>query len=121
MQSEVEEWKGKCQALEAQLNNKLEEAFNPSTNNKCFSKNQVGLLVHTIATITDGPIPKKSDLVPIISSICGSEKTSTDAAMRYAGFRKADIDYVAKVFENAMPHFAEEIKKQIERRPKGKK
>lgn len=121
LRSEVEEWKGKYQALVAELNCKPEEAFNPATKNRCFSKAQVGLLVYTIASIKDGPIPVKTDLVPIISSICGSEQTSTDAAMRYAGFKKADIDYVAKVFENAMPHFAEEIKKQPERRPKEKK
>ena len=121
LRSEVEEWKEKYQTLVTELNSKPEEAFNPATNNRCFSKAQVGLLVYTIASIKDGPIPVKTDLVPIISSICGSEQTSTDTAMRYAGFRKADIDYVAKVFENAMPHFAEEIKKQPERRPKEKK
>ena len=60
------------------------------------------------------------DLVPIITSICGSEIQSTDITMRYAGFRKADIEYVATVFENAMPKFADEIRKLPERKPKEK-
>ena len=119
-QHEFEELKEKYQALLAEFDSKPEEAFNPSTKNRCFSKNQIGLLVYTIATIKDGPIPTKTDLVPIISSICGSEIPSTDIAMRYAGFRKADIEYVATVFENAMPKFADEIRKLPERKPKEK-
>ena len=119
-QSEFEELERKYQALLAEFDSKPEEAFNPSTKNRCFSKNQIGLLVYTIATIKDGPIPTKTDLVPIISSICGSEIPSTDIAMRYAGFRKADIEYVATVFENAMPKFADEIRKLPERKPKEK-
>ena len=44
-QHEFEELKGKYQALLEEFNSKPEEAFNPSTKNRCFSKTQIGLLV----------------------------------------------------------------------------
>jgi hypothetical protein len=41
--------------------------------------------------------------------------------MKKAGFNQSDIDAVAKSFEDAMPNFAAEIKKQIPRQTKSRK
>ena len=81
----------------------------------------MGLLIYTIASLKDGPTPVKTKLVSIISAIGGWETTSVGTEIRKAGFNKSDIDAVAKLFEDAMPNFASEIKKQIPRRPKSKK
>ena len=109
----------------AELENSLEDktpekAFNAS-GNECFTKAKMGLLIHTLASITDGPIPTKSKLVPIISAIGGWEGTSVSSELRKAGFNQKDIDAVAKLFEAAMPKFASEIRNQIPRRSKSKK
>lgn len=97
-----------------------EKAFN-ATGNECFTKAKMGLLIYTIASLKDGPTPVKIKLVSIISAIGGWEPTSVGTEIRKAGFNKSDIDAVAKLFEDAMPNFASEIKKQIPRRPKSKK
>ena len=97
-----------------------EKAFT-ATGNECFTKAKMGLLIYTIASITDGPTPTKTQLVPIISSIGGWEETSVNSEMKKAGFNQKDIDSVAKVFEFAMPQFASEIRKQIRRKGKEKK
>lgn len=100
--------------------NAPEKAFT-ATGNDCFTKAKMGLLIYTIASITDGPTPTKNQLVPIISAIGGWEETSVNSEMKKAGFNQKDIDAVAKVFESAMPKFASEIRKQIPRRGKLKK
>lgn len=97
-----------------------EKAFN-ATGNECFTKAKMGLLVYTIASLKDGPTPTKTKLVSIISAIGGWEHISVGTEMKKAGFNQSDIDAVAKLFEDAMPNFASEIKKQISRRPKTKK
>ena len=56
-----------------------------------------------------------------ISAIGGWEPTSVGAEMKKAGFNQSDIDAVAKLFEDAMPNFAAEIKKQIPRQTKSRK
>ncbi len=101
-------------------NNAPEKAFS-ATGNECFTKAKMGLLIYTIASLTDGPTPTKSQLVSIISTIGGWEKTSVNSEMKKAGFKQEDIDAVAKVFESAMPKFASEIRKQIPRRGRSKK
>ena len=98
-----------------------EKAFNAVTGNECFSKAKIGLLIYSIASLTDGPTPIKAQLVPIIAAIGGWEEKSVNSEMKKAGFNPSDIDAVAKVFENAMPRFADEIKKQIPRRQKIRK
>lgn len=100
--------------------NTPEKAFS-ATGNECFTKARMGLLIYTIASLTDGPTPTKNKLVPIISSIGGWEETSVNSEMKKAGFNQKDIDAVANVFETAMPKFASEIRKQIARRRKSKK
>ena len=114
----VEYWKNRCEVLEA--NTESEKAFN-ATGNECFTKAKMGLLIYTIASLKDGPTPVKAKLVSIISAIGGWEPTSVGTEMKKAGFNQSDIDAVAKMFEDAMPNFASEIKKQIPRRPKTKK
>lgn len=114
----VEYWKNRCEVLEA--NTETEKAFN-ATGNECFTKSKMGLLIYTIASLKDGPTPVKAKLVSIISAIGGWEPTSVGTEMKKAGFRQSDIDAVAKLFEDAMPNFASEIKKQIPRRLKQKK
>jgi hypothetical protein len=56
-----------------------------------------------------------------ISAIGGWEPTSVGAEMKKAGFNQSDIDAVAKLFEDAMPNFAAEIKKQIPKQTKSRK
>jgi hypothetical protein len=107
--------------LEQQLKEKESEQGFTATGNECFTKAKMGLLIYTIASIKDGPTPIKAQLVPIISAIGGWESTSVGTEMKKAGFNQSDIDAVAKLFEDAMPNFASEIKKQIPRRPKTKK
>ena len=97
-----------------------EQAFNAS-GNECFTKAKMGLLIYTIASITDGPTPIKTRLAPIISAIGGWNETSVNSEIRKAGFNQKDIDAVANVFESAMPKFASDIRKQIPRRGKTKK
>ena len=97
-----------------------EKAFTAS-GNECFTKAKMGLLIYTIASITDGPTPIKKQLVPIISAIGGWEDTSVNSEIKKAGFNQKDIDAVAKVFESTMPKFATEIRKQIPRKLKNKK
>ena len=89
--------------------------------NKCFTKAQMCLLIYTVASIKDGPIPVKKKLVPIITAISGYEETSVDSEIRKGGFRKNDIETVARIFEEAMPNLAAEIRKQVERKPTPKK
>lgn len=114
----IEFWKSRCQVLEA--NTESEKAFN-ATGNECFTKARMGLLIYTIASLKDGPTPVKAQLVPVISAIGGWEPTSVGAEMKKAGFNQSDIDAVAKLFEDAMPNFAAEIKKQIPRQTKSRK
>lgn len=121
----------KVWAEKAQLEDKLhknksntecitpEKAFTAS-GKECFTKAKMGLLIYTIASLTDGPTPIKKQLVPIISTIGGWEETSVNSEMKKAGFNQKDMDDVAKVF-SAMPNFASEIKKQIPRKLKSKK
>lgn len=107
--------------LKEQIEDKSpEQAFN-AAGNECFTKAKMGLLIYTIASIKDGPTPVKAKLAPIISSIGGWELTSVSSEMKKAGFRQGDIDEVADLFENVMPEFASEIRKQIPRPPKTKK
>lgn len=107
--------------LKQQLEDKEpEKAFN-ATGNGCFTKAKMGLLIYTIASLKDGPTPIKARLVSIISAIGGWESTSVGAEMKKAGFNQNDIDAVAKLFEDVMPNFASEIKKQIPRRTNTKK
>lgn len=103
-----------------QQDNEPERAFN-ATGNECFTKAKMGVLIYTIASLKDGPTPIKARLVSIISAIGGWEPTSVGTEMKKAGFNQSDIDAVAKLFEDAMPNFATEIKKQIPRKPKSKK
>ena len=98
-----------------------EVAFNAVTRNKCFTKAKMGLLIYTIASITDGPLPKKADLVPIISEIGGWQDTSVSSEMKKAGFSQNDINHVASLFENAMPTFADKIKNLTARKKNEKK
>lgn len=114
----AEYWENKCKVLEA--NTESEKAFN-ATGDECFTKAKMGLLIYTIASLIDGPTPIKAKLVPIISAIGGWKTTSVSTEVGKAGFNQSDIDAVAKIFEDAMPNFASEIKKQIHRRPKTKK
>lgn len=107
--------------LEQQFKDKESEKGFTATGNECFTKAQMGLLIYTMASMTDGPTPVKAKLVSIISAIGGWEPTSVGTEMKKAGFNQSDIDAVAKLFEVAMPNFASEIKKQIPRRPKSKK
>lgn len=101
-------------------NNYVPEKAFTASGKECFTKAKMGLLIYTIASLTDGPTPIKKQLVPIISTIGGWEETSVNSEMKKAGFNQKDIDDVAKVF-SAMPNFASEIKKQIPRKLKSKK
>jgi hypothetical protein len=114
---ECDEWKRK---YEETISKEPEKAFSAS-GKECFTKAKMGLLIYTIASLTDGPTPIKNQLVSIISAIGGWEETSVNSEMKKAGFNQKDIDAVAKVFESAMPEFASEIRKQIPRRGKTKK
>ena len=119
LQKELAEWREKYNdLLNKQESSEPEEAFNASTNNKCFTKAKMGLLIYTIASMTDGPTPNKTKLAPIIAAITGFQGTSVGREIAKAGFKKNDIDEVAKVFEEAMPKFAEEIRKQVPRKKK---
>ena len=117
LQQECDEWKRKYEEI---LEEKPENAFN-AAGNECFTKAKMGLLIYTIASLKDGPTPIKAQLVPIISAIGGWELTSVSTEMKKAGFNQNDIEAVAKLFEEAMPNFAAEIKKQIRRQKKSKK
>lgn len=97
-----------------------EQAFN-ATGKECFTKAKMGLLVYTISSLTDGDIPVKAKLVPIIAAIGGWEDISVMSEMKKGGFKKEDIDTVADLFKDVMPNFSEKIRKQISRRPKAKK
>lgn len=120
LKNEVNQLAHENAILKQQLEDKEpEKAFN-ATGNECFTKAKMGLLIYTIASLKDGPTPVKAQLVSIISAIGGWEPTSVGTEMKKAGFNKNDIDAVAKLFENVMPNFASEIKKQIPRRPKKK-
>ena len=111
----------KSQILERNINiNYIPEKAFTASGKECFTKAKMGLLIYTIASLTDGPTPIKKQLVPIISTIGGWEETSVNSEMKKAGFNQKDIDDVAKVF-SAMPNFASEIKKQIPRKLKSKK
>lgn len=114
LRKEIEELKG------GEIPEEPEQAFNPS-GNECFTKAKMGLLIYTIASIVDVPIPIKKSLVPIISAIGGWETTSVDIEMKKAGFNKKDIETLAELFKDAMPNFAAKIKKQTVRKPKLKK
>ncbi|MBR4238011.1 MAG: hypothetical protein IKQ03_01105 [Prevotella sp.] len=119
--NELSEAKAEIQSLKKLLEEKgPEQAFN-ATGNECFTKAKMGLLIYAMASICDGPIPIKKRLVPIISAIGGWEEKSVDSEMKKAGFNKKDIEALAKLFEDAMPNFAAEIKKQTVRKPKSKK
>lgn len=120
LKAEVNQLAAENAAIKENLNEEPESAFN-TNGNTCFTKAKMGLLIHTIASITDGPIPVKTQLVPIISAIGGWEATSVSSEIRKAGFKQIDIDAVAELFEDAMPKFAAEIKKQIPRQSKTKK
>jgi hypothetical protein len=120
LKAEINKLAAENAAIKENLKEEPESAFN-TTGNNCFTKAKMGLLIHTIASITDGPIPVKAQLVPIISAIGGWEATSVNSEMKKAGFKQTDINAVAELFENAMPNFAAEIKKQIARPPKTKK
>lgn len=117
LKKECEEWKRK---YEEAIAKEPEKAFN-ATGNECFTKAKMGLLIYTIASVKDGPTPIKARLVSIISAIGGWEPISVGTEMKKAGFNQSDIDAVAKLFEDAMPNFALEVRKQIARRPKIKK
>lgn len=117
LRQECDEWKHKYEEL---YNEKPEVAFN-TTGKECFTKAKMGLLIYTIASLKDGPTPIKTKLVPIISAIGGWEPTSVGTEMKKGGFNKSDIEDVAKLFEDAMPNLAAEIKKQIPRQTKSKK
>ena len=117
LQQECDEWKVKYEEI---LNKKPENAFN-ATGKECFTKAKMGLLIYTIASLKDGPTPIKAKLVPIISAIGGWEPTSVSTEMKKAGFNQNDIEAVAKLFEEAMPNLASEIRKQISRKGKSKK
>lgn len=121
----------KLAALELQINDGMrdrepqyipvpEQAFN-AAGHECFTKAKMGLLIYTMASICDGPIPIKKRLVPIISAIGGWEEKSVGSEMKKAGFNKNDIEALAELFKDAMPKFAAEIKKQAMRKPKTKK
>lgn len=114
LRMEIDKWK-KAYENELKKNdcNEPEYAFNGVTNNKCFTKAKMGLLIYTIASISDGPIPVKKNLAPIISAITGFQQISVERAIAYAGFKKQDIDAVADLFQEAMPNFAAEIRKQV--------
>lgn len=114
---ECDEWKRK---YEETISKEPEKAFTAS-GKECFTKAKMGLLIYTIASLTDGPTPIKNQLVSIISAIGGWEETSVTSEMKKAGFNQNDIDAVAKVFESAMPKFASEIRKQIPRKGKTRK
>jgi hypothetical protein len=120
LKDEINKLAAENAAIKENLKEEPESAFN-TNGNKCFTKAKMGLLIHTIASITDGPIPVKAQLVPIISAIGGWEATSVSSEIRKAGFKQIDIDAVAELFEDAMPKFAAEIKKQIPRQSKTKK
>ena len=120
LKAEINKLAAENAAIKENLNEEPESAFN-TNGNTCFTKAKMGLLIHTIASITDGPIPVKTQLVPIISAIGGWEATSVSSEIRKAGFKQIDIDAVAELFEDAMPKFAAEIKKQIPRQSKTKK
>lgn len=117
LQQELDEWKEKYEEI---LNMEPEQAFK-GTKQPCFTKAQMCLLIYTVASIKDGPIPVKKKLVPIITAISGYEETSVDSEIRKGGFRKKDIETVARIFEEAMPNLAAEIRKQVERKPTPKK
>lgn len=121
LKEEVNQLAREKAALEKNIaeNNAPEKAFT-ATGNECFTKAKMGLLIYTIASLTDGPTPIKNRLVPIISTIGGWEEKSVNSEMKKAGFNQKDIDAVAKVFESVMPKFAIEIRKQIPRRGKQK-
>ncbi len=120
LEKEVEGLKEESTKLNQRLEDEEpEKAFN-ATCKECFSKSKMGLLIYTIASITDGPIPVKKNLVPIISSIGGWEPTSVESEIKKAGFSQKNIDEVAEVFKKAMPNLASKIKQQTVR-PKGKK
>lgn len=118
--AEKQQLAAKVSELEVKLKNKVSEIAFTASGNECFTKAKMGLLVYTIASLTDGPTPTKKKLVPIISAIGGWEVTSVNSEMKKAGFNQQDIDAVAKLFESAMPKFASEIRKQISRRSKTK-
>ena len=117
LQQELDKWKDKYEEI---LNKEPEQAFS-GTEQPCFTKARMCLLFYTIASMTDGPTPVKTNLVPLISAVTGSQSKSVKSEIMKAGFRKEDIEAVAKVFEETMPNFSKEIKKQIERRPTKKK
>ena len=119
--AEKMELKDKLSKLENNDEDKVPEQAFTASGNECFTKAKMGLLIYSIASLTDGPTPTKSQLVPIISAIGGWEITSVNSEMKKAGFNQMDIDAVAKVFESAMPKFASEIRKQIPRKRKPKK
>ena len=118
---ECEKWKRKYEEILSFKIDQPEVAYNGLTKNECFSKAKMGLLIYTVASITDGPIPVKSNLAHIISAITGFEEISVGREIAKAGFRKEDIEAVAELFQEAMPHFANEIRKQVIRNSKSKK
>lgn len=121
LQSEVDKLTKENESLKQKIEEKESEiAFN-GTGKECFTKAKMWLLIHTIASITDGPIPIKARFPQIISAIGGWEETSVNAETKKAGFNKSDIEAVAKVFEKSMPNFAAEIRKQSPRPKKTKK
>ncbi len=121
LKEEVNQLERENAKLKQQLEDIEPEKAFTATGNECFTKAKMGLLIYTIASMKDGPTPVKAQLVSIISAIGGWEPTSVSTEMKKAGFNQSDIDAVAKLFKNAMPKFALEIKKQIPRRPKTKK
>ena len=120
---EIDKWHSLYESalMETSVTDGTGEIAFKGASNKCFTKAQMCLLIYTVASIKDGPIPVKKKLVPIITAISGYEETSVDSEIRKGGFRKNDIETVARIFEEAMPNLAAEIRKQVERKPTPKK
>lgn len=120
---EIDKWHSLYESalMETSVTDGTGEIAFKGASNKCFTKAQMCLLIYTVASIKDGPIPVKKELVPIITAISGYEETSVDSEIRKGGFRKNDIETVARIFEEAMPNLAAEIRKQVERKPTPKK